>query len=64
MNNVLFPGIFVVLKKMGKSKENITEIKKSWNTKSLGILQQFQSFLCLSSNRPVVDFHALEFYGK
>ena len=44
MKNVLIPGIFVVLAGARKSKENVTEFKKSGIIKLLGILQKFKKF--------------------
>ena len=39
----LFPDIFEILTKSGKSKENKTEFEKSANAKLLGAFQQFQN---------------------
>ena len=44
MEFVLFPGIFEVLTKSGKSQENETEIKNSGKIKSLGVFQGFLIF--------------------
>ena len=61
--NVLFPGIFVVLRKTGKSKENGTEIQKLGNIDLLWMLQEFQKFLDFVLTKTVVDFHYFESHG-